>query len=127
MTDRKKVLHRLATGVAAAMLLVAGSAEAHPRLVSTSPAPNATVASTNRLVLTFSERLVGPLSGVDLYMLHAGHEMRVNGPTPTLTPDGKSLVLVMAKPLARGNYRMAWHAVSIDTHRVHGTIAFSVK
>src|SRR3546814_9820308 len=41
---------------------------AHPKLVSSTPAASATVGATNRLTLTFSERLMPRLSGVDLAM-----------------------------------------------------------
>lgn len=127
MIDRKKVLRSMATAAAVAMLSVANIAEAHPRLVSASPAPNATVTAPNRLVLSFSERLVGALSGAELYMAHSGHTRKVNGLRPALAPDGKSLVFVTARPLARGSYRLDWHAVSVDTHRVRGTVAFNVR
>ena len=43
--------------VAAALAFVAGPAAAHARLVSATPAPNATVAATRTVSLTFSERV----------------------------------------------------------------------
>jgi len=44
--------------VAAVVTFAAGPAAAHARLVSANPAPNSTVAATQTLTLTFSERSV---------------------------------------------------------------------
>ena len=45
----------------------------------------------------------------------------------SLGSDGKTLILTLAKPLPRGAYKLDWHVVSTDTHRVKGSIVFKVK
>lgn len=113
-------------------LLIAGAAHAHPRLVSTSPAANKGVGATNRVSLTFNERLLAPMSGGDVLMTgHPGmpHHAptKVAGFRPSLLADGKTLQLASARPLSKGNYLVKWHAVAADTHRVAGAFAFQVR
>jgi methionine-rich copper-binding protein CopC len=36
------------------------------------------------------------------------------------------LVVPIGEPLPSGNYRVQWHAVGEDTHRVKGSYSFSV-
>src|SRR3546814_2899855 len=49
-----------------AALFVGTAAQAHPKLVSATPAPNSTVAKTAKIELHFNEALVSQFSGVDL-------------------------------------------------------------
>ena len=116
---------------AAAALLAAAPALAHPKLVSANPAPNSVAASPTKLQLTFSETLVANFSGVELVMtdmpgmkMASPHKMAA---TTALAPDGKTVVVTLAKSLPRGAYRLDWHVVSTDTHRVQGSYAFKVK
>jgi methionine-rich copper-binding protein CopC len=116
---------------ATAALFAAAPALAHPKLVSATPAPNAVVAAPARLQLTFSEALVANFSGVELVMtdmpgMKMSSPMRMTVST-ALGPDGRTVVVTLAKPLPRGGYRIDWHVVSTDTHRVQGSYAFKVK
>ena len=113
-------------------LFVGGAAVAHPRLVGTFPAANSAVSGTNRVSLTFSERLLGPMSGGDVLMIgHPGvpHHppMRINGIKPSVLANGRTLQLTSPRPLAKGSYQVKWHAVAADTHRVAGVFAFQVR
>jgi copper resistance protein C len=40
--------------------------------------------------------------------------------------DRKQLVVPLPSPLIAGRYKVAWHAVSEDTHRVKGEYSFEV-
>lgn len=116
----------------AATLAFGSVAQAHPRLVSTSPSANATVMHANKIQLSFSEKLIGPMTAADVSMSGmlgmADHRsMPVKGFTSALGADGKSLTLTSKKPLMAGSYKVAWHAVSVDTHRVKGSFTFNVK
>ena len=116
----------------AATLSLAGVADAHPRLLSATPAANSVVASPSRVALKFSEKLIGPMTAADVMMTgmpgKTRHQpVKMAGFRAALAPDGKTFVLARAKPLPAGTYRVAWHAVSVDTHRVAGAFAFSVK
>ena len=116
----------------ASALLMASPAAAHPRLVSTSPAANSGVGPTSRIALTFSERLLAPLSNADVLMTgmpgRPHHRpVRMPGFHSAIAANGKTLTLVNQRPLPRGSYRIQWHAVAADTHHVAGAFAFMVK
>ena len=109
----------------------AASAEAHPELVQTTPAAQAEVASPPKVELKFSERLVGEFSGADLYMVDMPG-MKMSQPakestTAAVGADGTTLMITPAKPLAAGTYRVDYHVVATDTHKVTGTFSFRVK
>ena len=115
---------------AVAALLSAGPALAHPKLLSATPAPNAIAKATTSLKLNFSESLVSQFSGATLIMTGMPG-MKMTKPTAiaakaSLGTGGKTLVISLAKPLVRGTYRLDWHVVSTDTHRVKGTYVFKV-
>lgn len=125
-------LRLLLTAPVLAALAVAGSAQAHTRLVSSSPAANATVSKPGRIVLTFNERVVTRFTGVDLTMTSmpgmATHQpMVMSGFTSAMSADGKTLTLTMRHALMAGTYQVKWHAVGDDTHRMEGTYTFTVK
>lgn len=121
-----------AAAAAAILLSVAAPAWAHPKLVSSTPAANATVASANRVTLTFSERLMPRMSGVEFAMTGmpgmANHApMKITGYRTAVGGDGKTLVVTLARPLSAGTYKLDWHAVSADTHRIDGSLTFTVR
>lgn len=126
-----KTIMRMATATAL-LLGTTAPAWAHPKLVSSTPAANATVANASRIALTFSERLMAPLSGAALVMTgmpgHAKHApTKVSGFRTAMEPDGKTLSLTFAKPLSAGTYQLNWHAVAADTHRITGNLTFTVR
>lgn len=116
-------------GIAAA-LIVATAAQAHPRLVSSTPAANTTVERPARIELRFNEALVGQFSGVDLVMTDMpGMKMPPMkiAVDASVGADGKALVVVPKAALHTGTYKLDWHAVTTDTHRVNGSFNFKVK
>ena len=117
---------------ASATLLSAVPAFAHPKLVSATPAADAVVASPTNLKLTFSETLVSQFSGAELAMtdmpgMKMNAPMKMGGLKASVTSDGMSLVVMLAKPLPKGTYKLTYHVVSTDTHRVEGGYSFKVK
>ena len=109
--------------VAAVVALAAGPAAAHARLVSATPAPNATVAATRTISLTFSERSVPAFSGFDVVNA-AGDKVAVR---TSVARDGKTLTGRLARRLAPGAYRLDWRIASSDGHRMTGSYTFSVR
>lgn len=123
-------MRRIFLPTALALLGVASAAQAHPKLVSASPAANTTVAKPSRVELRFSEQLIPTFSGADIMM--TGHGGATHAPIKVMAMaavagDGKTLVLTPKAPLVPGRYTVAWHVVSSDTHRITGNYAFSVK
>lgn len=113
-------------------LFGATPALAHPRLLSAQPTAGASVAKPTRIALAFSEKLVAQMSGMDVVMTGmpgmANHApMKIGGFKTALDKDGKTLVATFARALPAGTYQVQWHVVSVDTHRVEGRIAFTVK
>ena len=109
----------------AAALLATSPAIAHTKLVSSTPAANATLrASPRTIALTFDERLVPAFSKFELTM--PGHNnMKV--PIQTrVSRDGKTIAGTPARPLAKGSYRIAWTIGSDDGHRMTGTVNFRI-
>lgn len=53
--------------------------------------------------------------------------MKMNGVTATVAADGKTLVAALAKPLPVGTYKVDYHVVSADTHRIQGSYTFKVQ
>ncbi len=122
---------RFAPIVAAVLLVAPVAALAHPKLVSATPAPNSVAAPTASLQLVFSEGLVAQLSGADLVMTEMPG-MKMNAPMKmpakaALGADGKTLVVTLPKALTAGSYKLSYHVVSTDTHRVEGSYTFKVK
>jgi len=122
---------RFAPVLAVAALIAPLPAFAHPKLITATPAPNSATAPTARLQLAFSERLVAQFSGADVVMTEMpGMKMRAPmkmAVKASLAEDGKTLVLTLQKPLAKGSYRVDWRVVSTDTHRVQGNYSFKVQ
>lgn len=110
---------------------LASAAVAHPKLVASNPTAGATVARPARVQLRFDEKLVSRFSRADIVMtampgMTDHPPMKVAG-TATVAPDGRTLVVTPAKPLAAGSYRVDWRVVAADTHPVTGKLAFSVR
>ena len=122
-------MRRLPVLIAAtALFALAGTANAHPKLLSASPAANATVATPARVELHFSETLMLAFSKADLTMAAMpGMAAMAMPSTATLAAHGKTLVITPKAKLSAGRYNVAWHVVSTDTHKVAGNYAFAVK
>jgi methionine-rich copper-binding protein CopC len=112
-------------------LIAASPAQAHPKLVSTTPQAQAQGPAPKQIELHFSESLMPQFSGAKLLMTampgmgtHApmAIESRVSG-----SDDPKTMLITPAQPLAAGTYRVEWRAVSSDTHPVTGNFSFQVK
>ncbi len=118
-------------GLLATGLLTGAAAYAHPELMQTTPAANATTAMPARIELRFSERLISAFSGADLLMIDMPG-MKMDKPskeaaTVAVSPDGMTLTLTPAKPLTSGTWRVDYHVAAADTHRVTGSFTFRVK
>lgn len=124
------IVHRIAV-LMLALATATAPALAHPKVSASSPAAGATVAAPKQITLQMSEPLVAELSGATLTMTGmpgmADHAPMAVTVKSSVGPDRKTLLLTPTKKLPAGNYRVDWHAVSGDTHRITGTHEFSVK
>ena len=124
-------LSRIAFGIAASTLTLASAVQAHPRLTASNPASGAVVGHVSAIQLQFSETLVPAFSGGEVIMIGMPgvvHHRPTRMPArSSLGTDHRTLVLSTVRPLPTGTYRLNWHAVSTDTHRVAGALMFSVR
>jgi len=125
-------MRRLTLLSLAATTLFASSvpAMAHPRLVSANPAANAAVVRPTQIVLTFSETLVAPLTGIELTMttipgMGKHPRMPIRGFTTKV--DGRALIATLPRALPGGTYELRWHAVAADQHRIENVYTFTVR
>jgi methionine-rich copper-binding protein CopC len=125
-----KKFRSLIASVLVAGAAIATPALAHPKLVTALPADKAAT-PTNRITLTFSEPLVAAVSGMEVTMTGMpgmpNHNMKMTGYKTSVSDDGKALIATFGRPLMAGSYSVQWHVVSSDTHRISGTLAFTVR
>lgn len=113
-------------------LAIATPALAHPHLMNATPAANSTSNNVTSITLAFDERVMAQMSGLDLTMTGmpgmANHQpTRVSGFATSVSNDGKTITARFPRALPPGSYRIDWHVVGGDTHRITGTITFSVR
>ncbi|MBU0931797.1 MAG: copper homeostasis periplasmic binding protein CopC [Alphaproteobacteria bacterium] len=118
------------TAAAVLALALPGVASAHSKLVSSTPAANATVAKPTKLSLTFSETFLAPMSSAELVMTGmpgmANHEpMPIKGFKTDV--NGKTMTLTFPRALPAGSYDLKWHIVGADQHKMEGGYSFKVK
>lgn len=106
--------------LALAPFAVSGTAYAHARLDTASPAVGSTVGSSpSQVTLHFTEGLEPKFSGAQI---HAGSGARVD----TGSSVSGSTMRIGIKKLGPGTYTVQWHALSVDTHTTQGSFSFHV-
>jgi len=119
-----KMISFAAVAVIAASLFV-DAAYAHPQFQSAEPAPGAaTATSPKQIRITFNENVIPKISGVEVK--DQTGKIIVTGKATTDPANKKLLVVPVNEQLPSGDYKVEWHAISDDTHRVNGSFSFSV-
>ncbi|MEE4083101.1 MULTISPECIES: copper homeostasis periplasmic binding protein CopC [Pseudomonas] len=111
-------------------ILLSSVAQAHPKLLSSTPSEGDSGAAPSKIELHFSENLVTQFSGAKLIMTDMpgmpnspmGVKASVAGGN-----DPKTMVITPSSPLTTGTYKVEWRAVSSDTHPITGAVTFKVK
>lgn len=112
--------------LAAAILCGVSIAYAHPELQSAEPAIGAaTAVSPKQIRITFNESVIPQFSGIELKD-QTGKTI-ATGKATTDPANKKLLIVPVMEQLLPGDYKVEWHAVSDDTHRVKGSYSFSVS
>lgn len=117
--------------IAASPLVLPATAQAHTKVVASTPAEGANVASARTVSLTFSEALLPPTAAASIVMTAmpgmANHgEMAIRNFTTAWLNDNKTMILNLAKPLPKGTYEVRWQAAGADGHRMKGTVTFTI-
>jgi methionine-rich copper-binding protein CopC len=121
--------HTLTALAFLASLTAAVNASAHAHLESQLPAADSTVSSPKELRLQFSEGVEEKFTKVSITSTAASGKTMVE-PVPEIATDRankKTLIVTPATPLAAGEYKVEWHAVSVDTHKSEGSYSFTVS
>ena len=101
-----------------------GPAFAHAKLVSSTPAANATaMPPPTELRLKFSEAVEVKLTKVNV----TGPSKAVvkTGPLKLDEKDKMVLIVPLASPLPDGEYAVEWQTVGKDTHKTRGKFSFT--
>jgi methionine-rich copper-binding protein CopC len=118
-------VYKIGPVVCALILFCAGPSGqtfAHAKLVSSTPAANATaMPPPTELRLKFSEAVEGKFTKV-----------KVTGPDKTVIKTGPLkldendtvLIVPLASPLPDGGYEVEWQALAKDTHKTKGKFSF---
>jgi copper resistance protein C len=120
-----QIMRTMAALVMPLVLAVAGEASAHAFLERATPRVGGTVQSTpERVSLRFSEPLEPAFSWVKV--LDADGKQVDRGDKEVVRAE-PMVIQVSVPRLAAGRYRVAWRAVSVDTHVTEGDFTFEVK
>ena len=128
---RRPVLALTLAGLALASM--PGAAFAHAKLVSSTPAANATVSKANvkSINLIFNEKIIASTMKTELLMTgmpgmkdHAPMKIAFSS---MMGKDGKSMMLMPKTALVPGTYKVTWSAAGADTHRMGSEFSFTVK
>ncbi|MFW6753977.1 copper homeostasis periplasmic binding protein CopC [Pseudomonas glycinae] len=116
--------------VLASGLLLSTLAQAHPKLLSSTPAEGADGAAPGKIELRFSEDLLTQFSGAKLVMTEMpgmAHSPMPMKAKVSAGSDPKTMLVTPLTPLPAGTYKVEWRAVSSDTHPITGNVTFKVK
>lgn len=106
---------------ALAVLAATRAAEAHARLKSASPAPGSMIDEMpTEVPIVFSEALEPKFCSIAVSNAAGAH---FEDGAAHAGADAKTLV-VKLKALPPGDYTVAWHATSVDTHKTEGSFGF---
>ncbi|MVW87883.1 copper resistance protein CopC [Pseudomonas sp. PB101] len=111
-------------------MLMSTLAQAHPKLLASTPAEGATGAPPDKIELHFSENLVTQFSGAKLLMTEMSGMAHAPMPVKakvSASSDPKTMLITPTAPLTAGTYKVEWRAVSSDTHPITGNVTFKVK
>jgi methionine-rich copper-binding protein CopC len=100
-------------------------AQAHAHLSQSVPAASSKVASPSEIRLVFNE-------AVEPHFCKITVTTQAGEPVPadkvSADPSDKAvLILKLSQVLKPGTYIVDWRAVSVDTHKMHGSFTFEVQ
>ncbi|HEY9277465.1 MAG TPA: copper homeostasis periplasmic binding protein CopC [Methylotenera sp.] len=111
-------------------LFMSALAQAHPKLLSSTPAEGSEGAAPAKIELHFSENLTTQFSGAKLIMTDMPSMPGMPMPVKANVSGGsdpKTMVISPSSTLTEGTYKVEWRAVSSDTHPITGSVTFKVK
>jgi copper resistance protein C len=122
----QKMRRLLLSFLFAVEMMASSPVYAHAHLQNADPPIGSDVSSgPSTLRLHFSESIELGFSSVSITM---DNGMAVAPSDVALAPgDASTIVVTLKGSLGPGRYNVAWHVVSVDTHRTQGHYEFTVK
>ena len=111
---------KLAAATLALSIFASFAASAEDAMVKA----GAVTSSPRQIKITFNESVVPQFSGVELK--DQTGKVIATGKATTDPANKKHLLVPIQEQLPPGAYKVEWHAVSDDTHRVKVSYSFSV-
>jgi methionine-rich copper-binding protein CopC len=106
-------------------LAVPSAAGAHAFLDHAEPRVGSEVkASPTEVRIWFTQHLESTFSAIEVFDADG---KQVDKKDCHVDEKDPSLLIVSVPALAAGTYKVAWHVVSVDTHRTKGDFKFTVK
>ena len=122
MTIARSML-ALAAGAALPFLAI-GAAFAHAHLVRATPAVGTTVhEAPTEVLLRFNEKLEPSFSSV---VVRDPAGKQIDKADAQVDKADRLQMRVSLPPLTPGVYKVEWHVMSADTHKVNGNFSFTV-
>jgi hypothetical protein len=122
----------MAATLAISSIAMPSIAEAHSRVVSSTPGQGSTVARPRVVTLNFSEALLPPTAAASIVMtampgVDNHGEMMIRNFTTAWSNGNRTMTLTLRQPLRAGTYEVRWQAAGADGHRMTGTVGFTVS
>lgn len=114
----------MAAAILACAIFGAPAAHAHAFLDHASPAVGSTVPSPPAAVTMWFTQQLEPAFTTATVTDKAGNSVGTGA--AQIDPKDQTELRVPLKPLPPGTYTVAWHALSVDTHRTEGHFTFEV-
>lgn len=125
---KKNIQNLLALRLSLACILflaLQSHAWAHAFLDHADPKVGSAIATTPTEVrVWFTQELEPAFSTIEV---RDAQGKQVDKKDTHLDSKDKSLLIVSVTPLQAGTYTVAWHVVSVDTHKTQGHFQFTVK
>jgi methionine-rich copper-binding protein CopC len=107
------------------LVLAASPAGSHAHLVRTVPSAHSVLPTPPAEIrLVFDEAVEPALSGISIAVGAGGGERTL--PANAVSGDPTQLVVPLPEFPTRGVFRVRWHVVSADMHKVEGEFVFEV-
>jgi len=119
------IIMRCAHLILPAMLLAASPAFAHAFLKNSSPPVGSKVpVPPKAVIIDFTEGVEPAFSAIEV---QDAQGRRVDEGHPHLVAGNQTRLAVDLPRLAPGEYKVTWHATSVDTHKTEGSFHFTVS
>lgn len=115
-----------------ATLALSATASAAPVVVSTTPAEKADAAKVTQITIQFQDAVNPAASGLQVWMtgmpgMDHHDPMKMNGVKVSVSPDGKTLIATLGRPLPEGTYAARWFATDKSAEKSEGAVNFTSR